>query len=79
MPQFMIALIPYIKLLNLPWIKMSIFRSMVPLDREEARRKYRVLRNESIESLRTAKHGFNSNFSNKLTTKICLQKTDGKF
>ena len=33
MPHFMIVLIPYINLLNLSWIKMSVMRNMEPLTR----------------------------------------------
>ena len=49
------------------------------LNNEEGRRKYRVLRNESIKLLRTAKHDFKSNLASKLTTRNMSSKDWWKF
>ena len=61
-----------------PWLNSRVRRAIRKrkralkitkrLNNEEAWRKYKVLRNEFIKLLRTAKHDFKSNLANKLTS-----------
>ena len=67
-----------------PWLNTHVRRAIRKrkrahkfakrLNNEEAWRKHRVLRNESIKLLRTAKHDFKSNLANKLTTRNITSK-----
>ena len=67
-----------------PWLNSHVRRAIRKrkrahkfakrLNNEESWRKYRVLRNESIKSLRTAKHDFTSNLASKLTTRNMSSK-----